>query len=141
MTLLLVCGAGLLTSAAAMAVTAVVARSRGRVSVVDVTWGLVFVAIAWVSYAVGTGSWRSLLLALLVTVWGGRLAWHIGRRALGQGEIDLSGYVEQLHAIGYEGALALELEVKDSANRPRYIREAHTYLASLVQEVTGCQPA
>ena len=37
-------------------------------------------------WSASTGSWRSLLLALLVTVWGGRLAWHIGRRALGQGE-------------------------------------------------------
>ncbi len=85
-TLLLVCLAGLLTAAAAMAVTALVARSRGQVSVVDITWGLVFVAIAWISYAVGTGSWRSLLLAVLVTVWGCRLAWHIRTRALGRGE-------------------------------------------------------
>jgi steroid 5-alpha reductase family enzyme len=85
-TILLVCGAGLLTSAAALTVTALVARARGQVSVVDITWGLVFVAIAWVSYVVGTGSWRSLLLAVLVTLWGGRLAWHIRRRALGKGE-------------------------------------------------------
>ena len=35
-TLLLVCGAGLLTSAVAMALTALVARARGTVSVVDV---------------------------------------------------------------------------------------------------------
>jgi steroid 5-alpha reductase family enzyme len=85
-TMLVVCVTGLLTAAAAMAVTAVVARAGGVVSVVDVTWGLVFVAIAWVSYALGTGSWRSLLLALLVSLWGGRLAWHIRRRALGRGE-------------------------------------------------------
>ena len=85
-TRVVVCAAGLLTSAAAMAVTALVARARGRVSVVDIAWGLVFVAIAWVSYAVGTGSWRSLLLAVLVTVWGGRLAWHLRRRAAGKGE-------------------------------------------------------
>ena len=85
-TILLVCGLGLLTSAAAMAVTAAVARATGRVSVVDVAWGPVFVAIAWVSYAAGSGSWRSLLLAVLVTAWGGRLAWHIGRRAVGRGE-------------------------------------------------------
>ena len=84
--LLVVCGAGLLTAAAAMSATALVARSSGRVSVVDTVWGLVFVAIAWVSYAVGTGSWRSLLVAVLVTVWGGRLAWHIRRRARGRGE-------------------------------------------------------
>ena len=66
--------------------TALVARRRGTVSVVDITWGLVFVAIGWVSFVVGTGSGRSLLLAVLVTVWGGRLAWHIRRRALGAGE-------------------------------------------------------
>ena len=85
-TLLLVTAASLATAAVAMVVTALVARRLGRVSVVDVTWGLVFVAIAWVSYAVGTGSGRSLLLALLVTLWGVRLAWHIRRRALGTGE-------------------------------------------------------
>jgi steroid 5-alpha reductase family enzyme len=81
-----VVGASLVTAALAMVATAVVARRLGRVSVVDVTWGLVFVAIGWVAFVVGTGSARSLLLALLVTVWGGRLAWHIQRRALGAGE-------------------------------------------------------
>lgn len=85
-TLLVVTAASIATVAVAMLVTALVARRLGRVSVVDVTWGLVFVAVAWVSYAVGTGSGRSLLLAVLVTVWGVRLAWHIRRRALGAGE-------------------------------------------------------
>lgn len=68
-----------------MAVTALVARRVGRVSVVDVAWGLAFVAIAWVCALVGAGP-RPLLLAVLVTVWGGRLAWHIARRAHGGGE-------------------------------------------------------
>ena len=76
----------LLTSAAAMAVTAVLARRLGKVAVVDITWGLVFVAIGWVAFALGQHSARSLLLAVLVTLWGGRLAWHIRGRALGQGE-------------------------------------------------------
>jgi steroid 5-alpha reductase family enzyme len=79
--------AALLTAAGAMGATAVVSRRLGRLSVVDVTWGLVFVAIAWVTYAVGTHSARSLVLAVLVTAWGARLAWHIRRRALG-GEED-----------------------------------------------------
>lgn len=79
--------ASLLTVVLVMGATAVVSRRVGRLSVVDVTWGLVFVALAWVSYAVGTHSARSLLLAVLVTAWGGRLAWHIRRRALG-GEED-----------------------------------------------------
>ena len=85
-TLLSVSLAALATAAVAMAVTALVARARGKVAVVDITWGLVFVAIAWVVHVVGTGSARSLLLAVLVTAWGGRLAWHIRRRALGAGE-------------------------------------------------------
>ncbi|MEO5609577.1 MAG: DUF1295 domain-containing protein [Ornithinibacter sp.] len=84
--LLHVAGACLLAATLAMVITALVARRLGRVSVVDITWGLLFVLIAWVSYAVGTGSGRSLLIAVLVTAWGGRLAWHIRRRALGAGE-------------------------------------------------------
>ena len=82
-----VTGAALLTALLAMGATALVARRLGKVSVVDITWGLLFVAIAWVSAAVGGGDlWRRLLLAVLVTLWGGRLAWHIRRRALGAGE-------------------------------------------------------
>jgi steroid 5-alpha reductase family enzyme len=77
--------------AVAMAVTALVSRRVGRVSVVDVTWGLAFVLVA-VACAVlatvreGGDPWRSWLLAVAVAVWGGRLAWHIGRRARGPGE-------------------------------------------------------
>lgn len=85
-TLGLVLLASAVTSAVAMGVTALVAKRVGKVAVVDVTWGLVFVAIGWVAYAVGQHSARSLLLAVLVTLWGGRLAWHIRGRALGQGE-------------------------------------------------------
>ncbi|WP_377645168.1 DUF1295 domain-containing protein [Oryzobacter terrae] len=85
-TLLVVVLASLATSAVAMVVTALVARRIGKIAVVDITWGLVFVAIGWVAYLTGTGSVRSLVLAVLVTLWGGRLAWHIRRRALGAGE-------------------------------------------------------
>lgn len=75
----------LAAAAVVMGVTALIARRLGKVSVVDIAWGLVFVAIAWVCTLVGAGP-RSLLLAFLVTIWGGRLAWHIRRRALGAGE-------------------------------------------------------
>lgn len=75
----------LATAAVVMGVTALVAKRLGKVSVVDIAWGLVFVAIAWVCTLVGPGP-RPLLLAVLVTVWGVRLAWHIRRRALGAGE-------------------------------------------------------
>jgi hypothetical protein len=53
------------------------------VSIVDVAWGLGFVVIAWVAFVSGDGdSGRRSLLAVLVTVWGLRLAGYIGRRKL-----------------------------------------------------------
>jgi steroid 5-alpha reductase family enzyme len=74
-------------SAAALAVTAVVARRVGRVSVVDVTWGLALVAIGLAMAVAGTATpGRRWLLAALVTAWGCRLAWHIWQRSRGKGE-------------------------------------------------------
>jgi steroid 5-alpha reductase family enzyme len=56
-------------------------------SIVDILWGLAFVTIAWVTFRAGHGSpTRSLLLALLITVWGVRLAAYLARRNLGHGE-------------------------------------------------------
>jgi sugar phosphate isomerase/epimerase len=52
----------------------------------------------------------------------------------------LRGYIEELHAIGYEGALAVELEVTDPENLPRYCAEAFVYLRDLVKNVTGKFP-
>ncbi len=78
-------GVALLTCVVVMALTAAISRRVGRVSVVDVAWGLAFVAVALV-LAVVSGAWLSWLLALLVTVWGVRLALHIHRRSRGHGE-------------------------------------------------------
>lgn len=51
------------------------------ISVVDVAWGLGFVAIAWVVFLVADGAEaRKLLVAGLVTVWGLRLSLHLARR-------------------------------------------------------------
>jgi len=56
-------------------------------SIIDVFWGAGFIVIGWICFAVGHGDRdRRLLLAILVTVWGARLAVHIGRRNLGKGE-------------------------------------------------------
>jgi len=56
-------------------------------SIIDVFWGAGFVLIGWICAAVGDGDrGRRLLLAILVTIWGLRLAVHIGRRNLGKGE-------------------------------------------------------
>ena len=79
--------ASVLVIAALMIGTAYLARRVGKVSIVDVTWGLAFVAVSWVALALGTGVLaRRVLLAALVTVWGARLAWHIGRRGHGAPE-------------------------------------------------------
>jgi steroid 5-alpha reductase family enzyme len=49
------------------------------VSIVDAAWGIAFVIVAWVAYALGdAGLW----LALLVSAWGLRLAGYIGWRKL-----------------------------------------------------------
>jgi steroid 5-alpha reductase family enzyme len=72
-------------AAVVMAVTALVARQQGRVAVVDVAWGAAFAGAALVCGAgaavgeAGSGP-RTWLLVGLVVLWGGRLAWHIGRR-------------------------------------------------------------
>ena len=67
---------------------------------------------------------------------------HVGTQSvpIGAGEVDLRGYIEALHAIGYEGALAVELEVADPENLPRYCAEAFVYLRDLVHDVTGQLP-
>ncbi|GAA2149810.1 DUF1295 domain-containing protein [Nocardioides koreensis] len=78
---------GLLTAAVVMTVAALVARAVGRVAVVDVAWGLGFVAIAAGTAAVADGDpARRWLVLGLVGLWGLRLAWHIRRRAVGHGE-------------------------------------------------------
>jgi steroid 5-alpha reductase family enzyme len=52
-------------------------------SIVDVAWGLAFVLVAWIAVAAGDGDGtRRVLVALLTTVWGLRLAGYIGRRKL-----------------------------------------------------------
>ena len=71
----------------AMLLTAYAARRAGRISVIDVAWGLALSAIAVVAAIVGTGTpWRRWVIAALVVVWGARLSRHIFSRSRGQGE-------------------------------------------------------
>ena len=84
---------GLAITAAAVLVlvlgTWLVGKTIGRFNVIDVAWGLGFVVVAWVAYAVSAGhgdDTRRLLMALLVTVWGCRLAGYIAWRSRGKGE-------------------------------------------------------
>ena len=56
-------------------------------SIVDIAWGSGFVLVAWVSYWLSDGnSTRSLLLTVLTTIWGLRLAFYLAKRNLGHGE-------------------------------------------------------
>ena len=91
MTLVLSLAAGLLAATLVMTITALVAARLGRVSVVDVAWGLAFVLVALVSALVGIladdgDPARRWLLVALVGAWGLRLALHIGRHPQGDGE-------------------------------------------------------
>lgn len=83
--------------------------------------------------------WRRLIDRYADRIYNFHVKDHVGTLSvpLGAGEVDLKGYIEALHAIDYAGPLAVELEVEDPENLPRYCAEAFVYLRDLVQEVTG----
>ncbi len=57
-------------------------------SIVDIFWGLGFVVLAWVYFALAGDGFqgRKLLIGALATIWGLRLSIHIARRNIGHGE-------------------------------------------------------
>ena len=70
-----------------MVVTWLVSLPLRNASIVDIVWGAGFVLVGWVAFAVGDGlQARRLLLALMVTVWGARLALYLLWRNAGHGE-------------------------------------------------------
>lgn len=65
----------------------VVSLVKKRNDVADVAWGLGFVGMAWASFILSDDtSIRGLIVSLLVTLWGSRLALHIHRRNKGKTE-------------------------------------------------------
>lgn len=83
-------GLALATSLAVFGLGWLIAMRVGRVNIVDTVWGLAFVAMAAVSFGWSTG-WhadptRRLLLLVLTTIWGLRLATYLGWRSRGAGE-------------------------------------------------------
>ena len=65
----------------------IVSLIKKRNDVADIAWGLGFVLLAWVSYLISHDSGiRGLLMDVLVSVWGLRLAWHIYTRNKGKKE-------------------------------------------------------
>ena len=57
-------------------------------SIIDIWWGIIFVLIAWFAFALTPQGYlpRKQLLCTLVTIWGLRLAIHIGLRNTGKPE-------------------------------------------------------
>jgi steroid 5-alpha reductase family enzyme len=85
--LLQVSSASALVLAVVHSVTFAIGRRIGRYNVVDVAWGVGFVAMAAVAAVLGHGDpTRRLLLLALVAIWGLRLSWHIQRKTAGKGE-------------------------------------------------------
>ena len=60
---------------------------KKRNDVADVAWGLGFVLMTWASYVLSDDSGvRGILVGILVSIWGLRLAWHIHTRNKGKAE-------------------------------------------------------
>lgn len=64
-----------------------VAKKYKRYDIIDAAWGPIFILVALTSYLIAYKSTPylsvCLLVLALVTIWGMRLAWHIGRRKIG----------------------------------------------------------
>jgi sugar phosphate isomerase/epimerase len=86
--------------------------------------------------------WRQLVRLYPSRIYNVHIKDQVGKQSvpLGGGEVDLRGYLEVLEAVEYDGALAVELEVADPENLPRYAAEAYQTLRQLVEEVTGQIP-
>jgi sugar phosphate isomerase/epimerase len=54
-------------------------------------------------------------------------------RALGEGSVDIAGFISKLKEIGYTGILSIEREEPDEKKRAADIRKA----VSLLQRLTG----
>ena len=65
----------------------VIAVLKRRNDVADVAWGLGFVLLAWTSFFLSVAAGvRGVLVSTLVSAWGLRLTWHIGKRHRGSPE-------------------------------------------------------
>jgi len=80
-------GVAAVTIAVLMLSTWIVSIARRNASIVDIVWGLGFVAVAWTVFAATDGNAaRRALLVTMTTVWGLRLAVYLSIRNHGKGE-------------------------------------------------------
>ncbi len=78
---------GLATAAAAFSILWLVSLAVADASIVDIFWGPGFVLVGWTYFGVSEPrAVVGLLVCVLVTIWGLRLAVHIGVRNAGRGE-------------------------------------------------------
>ena len=76
-----------ITIAVVMMTTWIVSVAIRNASIVDIVWGAGFAINAWVLVLVlDADSTRQILVAVLVGIWGARLAGYLARRNLGHGE-------------------------------------------------------
>jgi steroid 5-alpha reductase family enzyme len=78
---------GLASLVALFTVLWLISLAIRNASIVDICWGLAFVVLALAYWSTTEGFLpRRLLMTVLVSVWGVRLAWYIGSRNIGHGE-------------------------------------------------------
>ena len=78
--------------------------------------------------------WKGLIRKYPDRIYNVHVKDHIGSQSvpIGAGEIDMPGLLHELRAIDYGGPLAIELEVEDPENLPRYVADAYQYLSHLI---------
>ncbi len=71
-----------------MSVWYIISLFKKRNDVADIAWGLGFIILTWLSFWVRDfeSGLRGILVALLITIWGIRLAYHIYKRNKGKTE-------------------------------------------------------
>ena len=58
-------------------------RTQRSAGIADIGWCLCFILTAWACFFIGDGAFlKKLVMTAMVTIWGGRLVWHLYRRYL-----------------------------------------------------------
>lgn len=80
---------------------------------------------------------KALIRQYAPKIWNVHLKDHIGTQSvnIGEGEIDLKGIFAELMHIGYNGALALEIEPEDTTKLPMFVKQSYDYIVGLLREL------